>query len=140
MVIHCRLSCMTSTTSKVQRYVRASLGIRWKSVAEVVRSTLRKTDMIARYGGEEFTILLPYTNLEDAYEKVEALRKMIAKHVIEDNLISVSVTASFGISSFDECALTENDLVRTADDALYEAKAAGRNCVMTARRLYEAKH
>jgi diguanylate cyclase (GGDEF)-like protein len=111
-----------------------------KSVAEVVRSTLRKTDMIARYGGEEFTILLPYTNLEDAYEKVEALRKMIAKHVIEDNLISVSVTASFGISSFDECALTENDLVRTADDALYEAKAAGRNCVMTARRLYEAKH
>ena len=111
-----------------------------KSVAEVVASTLRKEDMIARYGGEEFTILLPRTSLDEAYEKVETLRKMISRHVIEDNLISVSVTASFGVSTFDECALTENDLVRTADDALYEAKAAGRNCVMTARRLYEPKH
>lgn len=111
-----------------------------KSVAEAVVSTLRKSDVIARYGGEEFTILLPRTSLDEAYEKVETLRKLIANHVIEDNLISVSVTASFGVSSFDECALTENDLVRTADDALYEAKSAGRNCVMTARRLYEAKH
>jgi len=111
-----------------------------KSVAEVVASTLRKGDMLARFGGEEFTILLPQTSLDEAYEKVETLRKLISQHVIEDNLINVSVTASFGISSYDECALNENDLVRTADYALYEAKASGRNCVMTARRLYEVRH
>ena len=111
-----------------------------KSVAEVVASTLRKNDVLARFGGEEFTILLPQTSLDEAFEKVETLRKLISEHVIEDNLISVSVTASFGISSYDECALTENDLVRTADDALYEAKATGRNCVVAANRLYESRH
>jgi len=111
-----------------------------KSVAEVVASTLRKGDVLARFGGEEFTILLPQTSLDEAYEKVEMLRKLISEHVINDNLISVSVTASFGISSYDECALSENELIRTADDALYEAKASGRNCVMTARRLYGARH
>ncbi len=107
------------------------------SVVKAVKAALRKNDMMARYGGEEFIILLPRTNLSEAYEKVEALRRLIEKHIIQDNLISVSVTASFGISSFDECVLNENDLVRTADDALYGAKAAGRNCVMTARKLLE---
>jgi diguanylate cyclase (GGDEF)-like protein len=108
------------------------------SVAGVIASNLRKSDVMARYGGEEFIILLPRTNLAEAYEKVEDLRKLLSRHVIDDNLISVSVTASFGISSFDECAFNEIDLIRTADDALYEAKAAGRNCVMTARRLLES--
>ncbi len=107
------------------------------STVEVVKAELRKNDMIARFGGEEFIILLPRTNLSDAYEKVEILRKKISENIIEDNLISASVTASFGISSFDECAFNENDLVRTADDALYDAKSAGRNCVTTARKLYE---
>jgi len=107
------------------------------SAVKAVKVALRKNDIMARYGGEEFIILLPRTNLSEAYEKVEALRKLLEKHVIEDNLISVSITASFGISSFDECVLNENDLVRTADDALYEAKEAGRNCVMTARKLLE---
>ena len=107
------------------------------STAEVVKVALRKDDMIARFGGEEFIILFPRTNLSDAYEKVERLRKVIAENIVEDNLISASVTASFGVSSFDECAFNENDLVRTADDVLYEAKAAGRNCVVTARKLYD---
>ncbi len=110
------------------------------SIAEVVGANLRKGDMIARYGGEEFIILLPRTKLDEAYDKVEDLRRLVSRHIIEDNLISVSVTASFGISSFDECAFNENDLIRTADDVLYEAKASGRNCVMTAKRLYETNH
>lgn len=107
------------------------------STVEAVKSELRKNDMIARFGGEEFIILLPRTNLAEALEKVEMLRRKIAENVITDNLINVTVTASFGISSYDECAFNENDLVRTADDALYGAKAAGRNCAMVAKRLYE---
>ncbi len=105
------------------------------SIVDAVAATLRKNDIIARYGGEEFIILFPRTNLNEAYEKAEALRKLIMKHVVTDHLISTSVTISFGVSSYDECALNEHDLIRTADDALYEAKAADRNCVRIANRL-----
>lgn len=105
------------------------------SIVETVSSTLRKNDIIARFGGEEFIILFPRTGLHEAYDKVEALRERISQHVIKDNLITASVTASFGVSSFDECTLTESDLVKTADDALYVAKEEGRNCVRMSKVL-----
>lgn len=105
------------------------------SLVKAVNATLRNNDIMARYGGEEFTILLPGINLNEAYEKTEALRKLISTHVVYDNNISASVTVSFGVSSFDECATDEKALLSTADDALYESKAAGRNRVTTARVL-----
>jgi diguanylate cyclase (GGDEF)-like protein len=108
-----------------------------KAIVDAVSASLRKNDIIARFGGEEFIILFPRTGLNEAYEKVESLRRMISKHVIKDNLVAASVTVSFGVSCYDECALSEADLLRTADDALYEAKAAGRNCIKVARRLSE---
>lgn len=108
-----------------------------KSIAEAISGSLRKTDVIARFGGEEFVILFPRTNLEEAREKAEALRKMIAQLPIKDDLVTATVTVSFGVSSYNECALSQKDLLRTADDALYEAKAAGRNCVRTASRLFD---
>ncbi|MGI6669177.1 MAG: diguanylate cyclase [Acetivibrionales bacterium] len=107
------------------------------SIINTVKPMLRKNDIIARYGGEEFVILFPRTNLKEAYEKAETLRKIISDHVVQESNISVSVTASFGISSFSECALTEQELIRTADDALYKAKSVGRNCVIMAKRLDE---
>lgn len=110
------------------------------SIVNAVKAALRKHDIIARFGGEEFIILFPRTKLADAYDKAEELRKIIEKHIIKDNLVSVSVTVSFGVSSFQECALNENDLVRTADDALFEAKASGRNCVRTAKPLIPKRH
>ncbi len=105
------------------------------SIVETVSTTLRKNDIIARFGGEEFIILFPRTSLQEAYDKVEALRELISQHVIKDNLITASVTASFGVSSYDECTLTESDLVKTADDALYIAKEEGRNCVRMSKIL-----
>lgn len=105
------------------------------SVVKAVKATLRKNDIIARFGGEEFIILFPRTNLNEACDKVETLKKLISQYVVNDNLVSVSVTASFGVSSFDECVMSESELLRTADDALYEAKAAGRNCVRSAKKL-----
>ncbi len=105
------------------------------SIVETVSSTLRKNDIIARFGGEEFIILFPRTGLHEAYDKVEALRERVSQHVIKDNLITASVTVSFGVSSFDECTLTESDLVKTADDALYIAKEEGRNCVRMSKVL-----
>ena len=108
-----------------------------KAIADAVSGSLRKNDIFARFGGEEFILLFPGTNLNEAYEKVEALRKMIGQHIVKDSLVTASVTVSFGVSCFDECVLSENELLRSADDALYEAKASGRNCVRVARKLQE---
>ena len=108
-----------------------------KAIVDAVSSSLRKNDIIARFGGEEFIILFPRTSLNEAYEKVESLRRMISQHMIKDDLVTASVTVSFGVSCFNECALSEGELLRTADDALYDAKAAGRNCIKVARRLTE---
>ncbi len=99
-----------------------------KSVAQTVRNNLRSTDTIARFGGEEFVILLPRTSIEEGIEKVEDLRLKIENNIIKDNLISVSVTASFGVSCFPYISVNQMELIRDADNALYKAKECGRNC------------
>ncbi|MCX8130020.1 MAG: GGDEF domain-containing protein [Clostridia bacterium] len=103
-----------------------------KTIADLVNNSLRSSDVFARYGGEEFIILFPHTKLDEAYEKVESLRQKISHASIKDNLVTASVTVSFGIACYPENASMENELVRYADDALYEAKKAGRNCVKIA--------
>lgn len=108
-----------------------------KSITKAVSAFLGENEIIARFGGEEFILLFPHYDLNEAYKKTEALRKMIAMHIIKDNLVTASVTISFGVSCYGESALSENELLRTADDALYEAKASGRNCVRIAKRLLE---
>jgi diguanylate cyclase (GGDEF)-like protein len=103
-----------------------------KSIAELVKGSLRNSDVLARFGGEEFIILFPRTNLNEAYEKVEALRAKISQLIVKDSLVTASVTVSFGIASFPECSGTETELLRFADDALYDAKNSGRNCIKVA--------
>lgn len=103
-----------------------------RSVAQTVKSNLRSTDTIARFGGEEFVIILPRTSIEEAFEKVENLRTKIANNVVKDNLISASVTASFGISCYPNTSSNHIELIRDADNALYKAKECGRNCVRIA--------
>lgn len=106
-----------------------------KFIAETVKNSLRSSDLIARFGGEEFVMLFPHMGLKEACDKVEKLRETIANILIKDNHISVSVTVSFGVSCYPETSRNENELVRNADDALYEAKASGRNCVKAASNL-----
>ncbi len=110
-----------------------------KSVAQTVKSNLRSTDTIARFGGEEFVIILPRTTASEAYEKVEDLRIKIANNIIRDNLISASVTASFGISCFPDISANHMELIKDADNALYKAKESGRNCVKIATRADKAE-
>ncbi|MCX7921268.1 MAG: diguanylate cyclase [Clostridia bacterium] len=104
-----------------------------KSIAELVKSSLRNSDIFARFGGEEFIILFPRTSLQDAYEKVEALRQKIAQSEVKDNLVTANVTVSFGIACFPLSSSLETELIRDADDALYDAKKNGRNCVRVAK-------
>lgn len=100
-----------------------------KSLADLVKSSLRSTDIFARYGGEEFIILFPRTSLEEAYTKVESIKNKISEALVKDGLVTSFVTASFGVACFPRNAKTESELIRMADDALYSAKASGRNCV-----------
>jgi two-component system cell cycle response regulator len=96
------------------------------------QKTLRNVDVLARYGGEEFVILLPETDPEGALTTGDRLRKEIERMGINTSQGSQSVTVSMGVASFDKSdkkSTTVDDLIERADQALYEAKNAGRNCV-----------
>lgn len=103
-----------------------------KNTAELVQNSLRGSDIIARFGGEEFIIIMPRTSVLEAYQKLDNLRIKISRNNIVDNLVSTSITASFGLAGYPNHAESDNELIRFADDALYEAKKSGRNCVMVA--------
>ena len=100
-----------------------------KSISRLVKSSIRKNDIIARFGGEEFIILLPHTSAGAAYEKAEELRKSIESIVVQDKVTSASVTVSMGVSTFPDFADSEDSLLRSVDAALYEAKGKGKNRV-----------
>jgi len=90
----------------------------------------RTADQIGRYGGEEFIFILQDTDVDGALEAAERIRTRVCGDPVCSGDVEVSVTVSLGIS----CARQEdtvNALIERADDALYAAKAAGRNCVRT---------
>lgn len=97
--------------------------------------TRRSGDMLARYGGEEFVALLPDTTAEQAARTAEELRKTIQSLGIAHHYSSSAgvVTASLGVATLVPGKLSSvNQLMETADKALYLAKRAGRNCVRMA--------
>ena len=101
-----------------------------KAVAEVLVESARTTDIIARYGGEEFVVALPLTEPSKSITFAERVRKNIEKRVIEisDNE-STSLTLSIGISGVDakQKPVSTSELLKTADQALYQSKAQGKN-------------
>lgn len=104
-----------------------------KSLAQLVKESIRKDDIVARFGGEEFIILLPHTGSEMACEKAEELRRKISELTISDKDVTASVTVSMGVSTFPTIAQGELALLNSADEALYEAKRSGKNCVRVAK-------
>ena len=98
-----------------------------KAVAEAAVLTIRRSDMIFRFGGEEFVILLSNTSAGGASLLAERLRKQIEETTIICDNQSLGATASIGIASL-ESDDTAETLFSRADAALYQAKAAGRNC------------
>jgi diguanylate cyclase (GGDEF)-like protein len=103
-----------------------------REFAAVLRDTVRDIDLAARYGGEEFAVLLPQTDLEGAEHLAERLREAMAKRrlaIIPG--MSFTVTASFGVAAFPDSP-TPAALFAAADEALYRAKSAGKNCVICA--------
>ena len=90
----------------------------------------RQNDMIARLGGEEFGLLLTHADLKAAGHAAENFRAAIERTIVEHDAENIFVTASFGVAELREDDTLEVFLAR-ADSCLYQAKNAGRNCVVS---------
>jgi diguanylate cyclase (GGDEF)-like protein len=92
-------------------------------------------DWLARYGGEEFLLVLPETGFNNASRLAERLRKHIAKKAFKWEGAKIMITASFGVTGFDQRRTADNfsadDLIQVADQYLYQAKNQGRNRVVS---------
>ncbi len=96
-----------------------------KHVAEVVLAQTRETDFCARYGGEEIAVLMPLTSLENAYQIAERIREKVM--VEKFGSTGAGVTISGGIASIQSFMRGPEQLVESADRALYKSKSGGRN-------------
>ncbi|HVF49545.1 MAG TPA: sensor domain-containing diguanylate cyclase [Pyrinomonadaceae bacterium] len=100
-------------------------------MAAVILSCVRDTDVVTRYGGDEFVVILPETSLEPAARVAERLRERISEHVFTGGRksLKLNLTASFGVANFPLHAQSPQQLIASADTAMYQAKAAHKNCI-----------
>ena len=99
--------------------------------AEILRETARDMDRLGRYGGEEFMVMLPETSLDDGIVFVERVRRDIARRPFDvGHEEPLHITVSAGVATYPHGIETPEELVRRADQALYAAKAAGRDRVV----------
>ncbi len=96
----------------------------------IIRETLRPQDTLARFGGEEFIILLPDTALEDAQKAIVRLQRELTKRYFLHGNEKVLITFSAGVTDYRRDD-TQASVTKRADDAMYAAKKAGRNRVVT---------
>lgn len=108
-----------------------------KEAIRIFKKGLRTSDLLGRHGGEEFAVLLPETPPGQAAMVAERLREMLAQTPISiPGGLTLTLTASFGVAGMERFTEDTIDfLIRSADQAMYEAKAAGRSCVRVASIL-----
>ena len=102
-----------------------------KQISQIIKSSIRGTDVVARYGGEEFTVILPNTTEKDAVNIAERIRCCIENTHFknQENQPNKKITVSIGVSSYPKRAVNKHQLIYTADNALYRAKSLSRNRV-----------
>ncbi len=102
-----------------------------RQISSLIAASLRSIDIVGRYGGEEMSAILVNATRNDTLGVAEKLRRRIEETAFLDidRKPSLHVTASFGVSTFPEDALSPTEMVRIADERLYQAKQRGRNCV-----------
>lgn len=99
-----------------------------KQVGTLLKERFRHSDIVARYGGEEFCILAPQLEPEQAFELFDEFRAALAMQTIEVLRSPLAITVSIGVTTVLCDSLDE--MISQADDLLYSAKQAGRNCVV----------
>jgi diguanylate cyclase (GGDEF)-like protein len=100
------------------------------AVAQACASGKRQSDIVGRLGGEELAILLPETDLAQATIVAERVRQTIAGQVMMAHKVHFRITASVGMAEASVSMSGIDVLMRAADQALYQAKEQGRNCVV----------
>jgi diguanylate cyclase (GGDEF)-like protein/PAS domain S-box-containing protein len=110
------------------------------TIAQYLTGLIRKADLLGRYGGEEFVIVMPETPIAQAYQAGERLLEYLHEHPIETQVKKIPLTLSIGVAAFDpETTHSLDNLVDQADQALYMAKDAGRDCVAAYGKLENAR-
>ena len=104
-----------------------------KALAHLLRQRLRKTDAIGRYGGEEFLVVLPRCAPEEAETLINQVRELFSQVPFHHNQHHFLATLSAGIASYNGGEASADQLLQAADEALYRAKKAGRNCIQLTR-------
>lgn len=105
-----------------------------KVVAQTIKNAVRDGDTVARYGGEEFIVVLPYSDLNSAYEVGERVRSRVESIEWSEYELAANVprvTISLGIAAYPVHGYSHYHLTNAADKALYKAKHAGKNMVIT---------
>jgi len=98
-------------------------------VARLLCQTLRKLDIPCRYGGEEFALILPSTRLAPAVQVAERIRMLIAKTPFLVDHLKTTLRVSLGVECFTHISTcSSSELIKSADNYLYQAKHTGRNC------------
>jgi diguanylate cyclase (GGDEF)-like protein len=101
-----------------------------QSLAWLLKRRVRKTDLVGRYGGEEFLVILPGSDTNQAFEVLDRIRRDFSfiKYPFKDAWFETTFSA--GVAQFPSTSDPEA-LIKQADEALYEAKQGGRNCIIT---------
>ena len=109
-------------------------------VAGILREHMRKSDISCRYGGDEFVLIFPNSSITDTQERMEQIRILLKglqkKHLGTQSLNRITI--SVGIAHMPEHGTTEKELLQAADEALYSAKNAGRDCIVIYEKVSQS--
>jgi diguanylate cyclase (GGDEF)-like protein len=101
-----------------------------KIVARIIREQVRRVDTAGRYGGEEFLVLMPHTVSSEALPVAERIRTEVQEFPFRCDSQDVHLTVSIGMATYNalqDASMNKSDLLKAADDALYQAKRDGKN-------------
>lgn len=106
-----------------------------KAIAATLSAETRRGDFACRYGGEEFVVVMPNIHKDMAYERAESLRNTLNSLYIPYGIYSLTITISMGIACYPSNGLTREAILRAADKAMYAAKEAGRDHILSYDQL-----
>ena len=105
-----------------------------KEFAKLLQTSIRKSDIACRYGGEEFIIAMPAKPITEAYQRAENIRLAVKEIMVEFDGRSFQITTSMGIDAFPDFPGSQRELLKRVDQALYVAKANGRDRIEVANQ------